>query len=76
MDGSRIALQLYTVRSLTAQDMAGTLQELARIGYRSVEPAGYGNLDAAAMRRRSTPPASARSAPTSPSNDSRTSWIW
>ena len=41
-----IALQLYTVRDKTAVDMAGTIEELAAIGYKYVEPAGYGNLNA------------------------------
>ncbi len=45
-----IALQLYTVRQHTAGDMIGTLQELARMGYRAVELAGYGNATPAAIR--------------------------
>jgi sugar phosphate isomerase/epimerase len=36
-----IGVQLYTVRTLMARDMEGTLAELARIGYREVEFAGY-----------------------------------
>lgn len=43
MTAPGIAIQMYTVRSLTASDMAGTLASLARIGYRAVEFAGYGN---------------------------------
>ncbi len=46
----RVALQLYTVRSLTAGDMLGTLTQLAGIGYRAVEFAGYGNSEPAAIR--------------------------
>ena len=42
-----ISLQLYTVRDLTAKDFAGTIKEVARIGYRFVELAGYGNLKTA-----------------------------
>jgi sugar phosphate isomerase/epimerase len=38
-----VAVQLYTLRDLTAQDMPGTLRRLAEIGYRAVEFAGYGN---------------------------------
>ncbi|MDP9350985.1 MAG: sugar phosphate isomerase/epimerase [Chloroflexota bacterium] len=38
-----IALQLYTVRERTAQDFIGTLRQLADMGYRSVEFAGYGD---------------------------------
>jgi sugar phosphate isomerase/epimerase len=41
-----IALQLYTVRDRAASDMAGTIKALAEIGYKNVEPAGYGNLNA------------------------------
>src|SRR6476469_5283335 len=42
-----ISLQLYTVRDLTATDFAGTVKQLAKIGYRAVEMAGYGNLKSA-----------------------------
>lgn len=37
----RVGLQLYTVRSLMAQDVERTLQQVAAIGYREVEFAGY-----------------------------------
>ena len=37
----RIGLQLYTVRSLMAEDVAGTLDEVAAVGYEEVEFAGY-----------------------------------
>ncbi len=36
----RVGLQLYTVRSLMAADLAGTLDAVARVGYREVEFAG------------------------------------
>jgi sugar phosphate isomerase/epimerase len=36
-----IGIQLYTVRSLMARDFDGTLAQLAGIGYREVEFAGY-----------------------------------
>ncbi len=36
-----IGLQLYTVRSLMAEDVAGTLDAVAAIGYQEVEFAGY-----------------------------------
>lgn len=49
MNRDNIAVQLYTVRSLTERDMVGTLHRLAEIGYRAVELAGYGNSDAAAI---------------------------
>ena len=35
-----IALQLYTLRNETARDFAGTLREVAKIGYAGVEFAG------------------------------------
>jgi len=37
----KIGLQLYTVRGLMAKDFHGTLAEVAKIGYREVEFAGY-----------------------------------
>jgi len=40
MRHDQIALQLYTVRKLAADDLAGTLQAVATAGYRSVELAG------------------------------------
>ena len=43
----QISLQLYTVRDLTAKDFAGTIKQVAQIGYRYVELAGYGNLKSA-----------------------------
>lgn len=46
----QIAVQLYTLRDLTAQDMTGTLQRVAEIGYRGVELAGYGNSSAQEIR--------------------------
>jgi len=42
-----VALQLYSVREDTRADFARTVAEVAKIGYRGVELAGYGNLDAA-----------------------------
>lgn len=47
---SPIALQLYTVRAETAQDMLGTLARVAEIGYRAVEFAGYGDVPVADLR--------------------------
>jgi sugar phosphate isomerase/epimerase len=40
-----VALQLYTVRDLAKEDMAGTLRQVAEMGYQGVELAGYGNLN-------------------------------
>jgi sugar phosphate isomerase/epimerase len=42
-----IAAQLYTVRALTDVDFSGTIGQLAGIGYRAVELAGFGNLGSA-----------------------------
>lgn len=37
----RLGLQLYTVRSLMAEDVERTLRQVAAVGYREVEFAGY-----------------------------------
>jgi sugar phosphate isomerase/epimerase len=37
-----ISVQLYTVRSLMQKDYAGTIKEVAKIGYKAVELAGFG----------------------------------
>lgn len=42
-----IAAQLYTARELLAKDYVGTVQAVAKIGYRNIEMAGYGNLKTA-----------------------------
>jgi sugar phosphate isomerase/epimerase len=47
---SRIGIQLYTVRRLAQTDLPGTLAQIARIGYREVELAGYYNRTAAEFR--------------------------
>ena len=47
-----ISVQLYTVRDAAAKDFAGTLKQVAAIGYKSVEMAGYGNLKTAAEARK------------------------
>ena len=39
-----LAVQLYTLRDLTSKDFAGTLKQVAQIGYAGVELAGWGNL--------------------------------
>ncbi len=46
----KIALQLYTVRTESAKDFAGTLRRVAEIGYPAVELAGYGDLAVAEVR--------------------------
>ena len=42
-----VALQLYSLREDMKIDFARTVAEVAKIGYKGVELAGYGNLDAA-----------------------------
>jgi sugar phosphate isomerase/epimerase len=46
----RIGVQLYTVRSLMEQSVEDTLRQVAAIGYKEVEFAGYFNRDAKALR--------------------------
>ncbi len=41
-----VALQLWSVREEMKRDFAATVAEVAQLGYRGVETAGYGNLDA------------------------------
>jgi sugar phosphate isomerase/epimerase len=40
----QIGLELYTVRGLLSKDFEGTLAKVAEIGYKEVEPVGYGGL--------------------------------
>lgn len=47
-----LSVQLYTLRDLTAKDFAGTMKDVARIGYQNVEIAGYGNLKTAAEAKK------------------------
>jgi sugar phosphate isomerase/epimerase len=42
--GSRIGLELYTVRDQLAADFEGTLAKIAAIGYTEVEPVGYNDM--------------------------------
>ncbi len=46
-----IALQLYSVREDCARDLAGTLKEIAGMGYTGVEFAGWHNHDAADLKQ-------------------------
>ena len=41
----QIGLQIYTVRDLLEKDYEGTIAKVAEIGYKEVEPTGYGNLE-------------------------------
>jgi sugar phosphate isomerase/epimerase len=43
-----ISVQLWSLRELIEKDFAGTMKQVAEIGYTGVETAGYGNLNAAA----------------------------
>src|SRR5690242_16617177 len=47
---ARVGIQLYTVRTKMPSDMAGTLAQLAKIGYKEVEFAGYFNHPASEVR--------------------------
>jgi len=38
-----IGIQLYTIRDLVNADLKGTLKKLAKIGYKTIEAAGYNN---------------------------------
>ena len=47
---SRIGIQLYTLRRQAGTDLAGTLGQLAKIGYKEIEFAGYYNHPATEVR--------------------------
>lgn len=51
MRHDQIALQLYTVRRLTAIDLPGTLRTVAATGYHSVELAGLPDIEPDALAR-------------------------
>ena len=51
MQHDQIALQLYTVRRLAADDLAGTLRAVAAAGYRAVELAGLPKTEPEELRR-------------------------
>jgi sugar phosphate isomerase/epimerase len=46
-----IALQLYTVGADLRRDMAGTLAQVAKLGYKGVEFAGFNNVPAADIKK-------------------------
>lgn len=46
-----IALQLYTVGSDLRRDMAGTLAQVAKLGYQGVEFAGFNSVSAADIKK-------------------------
>lgn len=47
---SRVGIQLYTLRRVAQTDLAGTLGQLATIGYKEIEFAGYYNRPATEVR--------------------------
>lgn len=47
---ARVGIQLYTVRTKMPSNMPGTLEQLAKIGYKEVEFAGYFKHPAAEVR--------------------------
>jgi sugar phosphate isomerase/epimerase len=51
MRHDQIALQLYTLRRLAADDLAGTLAAVAAAGYRAVEVAGLPDVAPAELKR-------------------------
>src|SRR5260221_10081540 len=50
MRQDQIAVQLYTLRALMAGDLAGTLRQVSRAGFRAVELAGLPPLTPEALR--------------------------
>lgn len=46
-----ISVQLYTVRNLMQKDFAGTIREVANIGYTAVELAGFGQHSASEVKK-------------------------
>lgn len=52
MHPDQLAVQLYTLRALLAQDVPGTLTAVATAGYRSVELAGLPPMSARTLRDR------------------------
>src|SRR5437868_1592828 len=46
-----IALQLYTIGADLRRDMAGSLAQVAKLGYKGVEFAGFNNVEAKDIRK-------------------------
>jgi sugar phosphate isomerase/epimerase len=51
MSNHKIAVQLYAVRDACAEDLPGTLERIARMGYNGVEFAGYYGYTAQDLRK-------------------------
>jgi sugar phosphate isomerase/epimerase len=47
---AKVGIQLYTLRTAAAADLAGTLSRLSKIGYKEIEFAGYYNHPASDIR--------------------------
>lgn len=47
----KIALQLYTMRDAGDKNLLHTIEKVAKIGYKGVEFAGYGDITASEMRK-------------------------
>lgn len=50
MNKPQVGIQLYSVRDLSEKDFLGTINQIAEIGYKHVELAGYYGLSAKALR--------------------------
>ena len=46
-----VAVQLYSIRQIAAKDLPGVLAQVAKLGYKGVEFAGYYNHEAPAVRK-------------------------
>lgn len=46
-----VAMQMYTLRDLTAEDYAGTLRKVAEMGYPAVQVSGFGNSTPEEIRK-------------------------
>ncbi len=46
-----ISVQMYTLRDLAKDDFLGAFDQVAKVGYRAVELAGTGTVDAAALKK-------------------------
>lgn len=51
MGKPQVGIQLYSVRDMCEKDFLGTIRQIAEIGYRNVEFAGYYGVSAADLRR-------------------------
>ena len=46
-----VAMQMYTLRDLAKQDYAGTLRQVANLGYKAVQVSGFGNSNPKEIRK-------------------------